>query len=316
MRFHIASTSLALVWSSIATPVAASVLQPIDNWNLDYGSTQCAAARSFGTASNPIVFGIVPSLSGNSYELLVSLPRPGPTFAHESRGTVDFGRGAIDSGLLSYGGKGVQLSVLQFRIGAAQMEQVRSASMVSLRSENGDRYTFALSDGPALLDGLRKCTADLQQYWNMDGRMSLDVAKAATGDIRSIFTASDYPTEALMRQQQGTPQYQLLVDGSGVVAGCDVFASSGAPALDAAGCEVIREKAKFSPATDNQGAPVRSVITTPPVVWEIGDRQVFDNGCRTLTSNTDTLVSMCERARAEPPPKHIMQPIVATQKAQ
>lgn len=206
MHFRIGLASSALIWCSIATPATAAVLQPIDNWDLDYGDTQCTAARSFGTASSPIVFGVVPSLSGKTYQLLASIPRTAPTFAQESRGTVDFGRGGINSWLLYYGGKGVRLSVYQFQVSAAEMEQARSAATVTLRSENGDRYTFALSEMPALLDGLRKCTADLQQYWNLYGKKTLGVTKNATGDIRSVFTMDDYPGEALRRAQQGTAQ--------------------------------------------------------------------------------------------------------------
>src|SRR5436309_12864187 len=103
MRMRIASTSLALVWSSIATQASAALLQPTTQWAVDYGETQCTAARSFGDASAPVVLGIVPSLAGDTFKLVVGVPHAGPKFAEETQGTVDFGHGKIKTWLVHYG---------------------------------------------------------------------------------------------------------------------------------------------------------------------------------------------------------------------
>ena len=300
MRFRAASISVALIWSTTATVAMAEPLQPNSKWELDYGDTQCTAALGYGDASSSVILGIIPSLSGNTYELMVSVPRAGPAFAQEGQGTVDFGQGEIRTGVLYYGAKGVKQSVYQFRVSAAQIEQARSASAVSVRSENGANYAFALSNMPKLLDGLRQCTQNLQQYWNMDGKNVPSRAESATGDIRSLFTPKDYPTEALKRQQQGTAQYQLLVDEKGGIAGCDIFASSGVPVLDSTGCEVLKEKARFSPAKDGQGKPVRSVVTTPPVSWKTSDQSTFNNGCMWLTGSATGMLSTCGPGQSPP----------------
>jgi TonB family protein len=264
---------MAVALFSFATSAHASPLKPIENWDIDYGETQCTAARSFGTAADPLILGIVPSISGNTYELLVSSQQYGPKFAEESQGSVSFGKAAIPSWMLHYGGNGVKRTIDQYRITAAQMEQARSAIAVELHSSRNGDYAFALSDMPALLDGLRKCTEDLQQYWNMNRDDAL--ARPAVGDMRSVFKGGDYPSEAVRREQQGTAQYQLLVDEKGAVAGCDVLRPSGIAALDSTGCEVIKERAKFSPAIDKQGKPVRSVVTTPPVQWRMSSHGDF-----------------------------------------
>jgi periplasmic protein TonB len=59
----------------------------------------------------------------------------------------------------------------------------------------------------------------------------------------------------------------LLINEAGKVAGCDVLTPSGIPALDIMGCQVIRSRAKFTPAVDANGKPVRSTVVTPPIVW-------------------------------------------------
>ena len=293
MQFRYAAALPALIWSSIASGAPETALQPIDNWAVDYGATQCTAARTFGTATSPIIFGLVPSLTGNSFQLLVNVPQAGPVYAKESRGTINFGDGAIQSGVLYFGAKGVKQSVYQFSLPAAQMARARSAQTVSLQTGNGARYTFTLSDMSALLDDVRNCTGELQQSWNMDGK-NLRTAEVPVGDIRSVFTAKDYPAEALRRQQQGTTQYQLLVDDKGAVARCDVLVSSGLVTLDSTGCQVIQQKAKFRPAVDLQGKAVRSVWTTPPVTWSSASNPL-NGGCTMVSSDSNTLLNTCGR---------------------
>jgi TonB family protein len=319
MHIPTASAVAALMVSSLAAPAHAAPLQPAGQWILDYGDAQCTAARSFGPASAPIVFGVVPSLSGETYQVLVSVPQAGPVFARELAGSLDLGATRISTPLLYYGGEGVAMSVYQARIPAATMERARSVASISVRAGDDRSFTFAVSDLSALLDGLAICTANLQHYWNMRGPSAATAAVRVSGDLRVLVTRAGYPTEALRKGQQGTAQFQVLVDDKGAVAGCDVLVPSGVPVLDSTGCEVISERARFRPARDAQGQPVRSVVTTPQVAWTDASDHQFDNGCMTLAGNTDEIVSMCGRSqmrqhfmvpRRSPPP-----PPPATQKS-
>src|SRR3954471_8650405 len=122
---------------------------------------------------------------------------------------------------------------------------------------------------PALLKGLQECTVDLQQYWNGSGEKVDIVATPPKGDLRALFSADDYPADAVYRNQGGSSQFLLLIDEKGLVAGCHVQKPSGIPVLDAMGCQVLRRRAKFTPARDRNGKPVRSTVTTPPVVWRM-----------------------------------------------
>ena len=314
MMFRTVSLLSLVISSGMATPVGAAPLQPSDNWHIDYGDTQCTAARSFTTASGPVVVGIVPSVSGDSYRLLISIERPGPAFAQQSRGSVNFGSGPIAAQSLYFGGKGIKLSVYQYRLTAAEMDQARLATQVGMHADDGARFTFALSDMPAVLDGLGKCTSDLQRYWNMGGAGKVVSANMPVRDIRSIFTPSDYPSEALRRLQQGTAQFQLLVDEKGAVAGCDVLAPSGVASLDATGCEVIKERARFTPARDAHGTPVRSVYTTPPVTWRLADLSDLDTGCMKMMTSYPALVSICDRQMQRVSSRISAPPIVVVNK--
>lgn len=189
-----------LVSSSMST--AAPPLQPSDKWQLDYGDTQCTAARAFGTGSDRVVLGIVPVLSGATFQFLVSAQgAAGP--AKESEGTVSFGRGQITTRVLSYGDKEANARKYQYRVSAEQMEQARAADALSLNSGEGHHFAFALSDMPALLDRLHDCTGNLQRYWNM-GETRLSVAEVPERDTRA------YLLETITQPPQREPGSKAL----------------------------------------------------------------------------------------------------------
>lgn len=250
-------------------PGLADPLHPIKGWVVDYRDDQCLASRDYGTAEKPVTLGIRPAPNGDTYEILVARVHFGPDFATEQKGAVNFGSGRINSWLLNYGGKSTKLDVYQFRVTAAEMRQAVSAPTVTLSTQSAATFTFELQSMPALLKTLEACTADLKRYWNMDlGHESL-VASPSRGDVRAIFTADDYPAEAFSRGQGGDSKFLLLVDEKGHVAGCHVLEPSGVPVLDAMGCQVIRKRAKFIPAHDAQGKPVRSSVVTPKISWRM-----------------------------------------------
>jgi TonB family protein len=295
MWVRMASMLMAAACLPLAAPAPAAPLQPTANWDLDYGETQCAAARSYGAPDNGLVLAIVPSLSSGSYQLLVSLQRQGPVYAQGSTGTVDFGTGSIASPVLYYGGKGVRLSNYQFRVPAAAIESARSASSIRFSVRNGEQFDFAVTDMPALVDALRGCTADLQQYWNLNRQNVRTVAKSL-GDLHYDFSSDDFPSEAMWKGQSGTGQYQLQVDESGAIAACDVASPSGVPLLDVRACQVIRERARFIPAKDALGRAIRSVVVTPPVSWRMSD-DTFTSSCTWNLGREGILLNMCNRGR-------------------
>jgi TonB family protein len=256
------------LWS--APLLSAVPLGPTKPWVLDYAETQCLASREYGTAADPLTLAIRPAPSGETYELILARKRSGPWFADELEGTVDFRQGPpIKAWVLHYGAKTDKLDLYTFRIDAASMVAARMAKAVTLHSKGGPDVSFGLDSMPALLKGLEDCTADLKRYWKMDGQETGELAVPTKGDIRRVFSDSDYPTEAFIRQQEGTSQFLLLIDEKGKVAGCHVLTTSGNPVLDGMGCSVIRERARFKPARDKAGKPTRSTYTTPPVTWRI-----------------------------------------------
>ena len=94
-------------------------------------------------------------------------------------------------------------------------------------------------------------------------------AESARGDLRSLFSADDYPAAAQAAEAQGTAQATLTISPSGQVVGCNLIKSTGNSALDSATCNILRRRAKFTPAKDSNGQAVTDTVTTPPIVWRL-----------------------------------------------
>jgi protein TonB len=94
-------------------------------------------------------------------------------------------------------------------------------------------------------------------------------AQSAKGDLRSLFSADDYPPSALSAGAEGSVRASLSIDTAGRVVGCNITQSSGNTALDSATCNILRRRAKFTPARDSNGNPTADTISTPTIVWRL-----------------------------------------------
>ena len=94
-------------------------------------------------------------------------------------------------------------------------------------------------------------------------------AQSAKGDLRTLFSADDYPAAAQSAEAQGTVQASLTIGTDGRVVSCNITRSSGNSSLDSATCNILRRRAKFTPARDSNGQATTDTITTPPIVWRL-----------------------------------------------
>jgi protein TonB len=94
-------------------------------------------------------------------------------------------------------------------------------------------------------------------------------AQSAKGDLRSLFSADDYPASAQSSGAEGTVRATLSIGPDGRVVGCSVTQSSGNSSLDSATCNILRRRAKFTPARDSNGNPTSDTYPTPSIVWRL-----------------------------------------------
>src|SRR6266542_5785854 len=94
-------------------------------------------------------------------------------------------------------------------------------------------------------------------------------AQSAKGDLRSLFSPDDYPAAAQSSGAEGTAQAQLSIGPDGRVTGCNLIRSTGNSSLDSATCNILRRRAKFTPARDSNGNATSDSITTPTITWRL-----------------------------------------------
>ena len=78
---------------------------------------------------------------------------------------------------------------------------------------------------------------------------------APKGNPANWATSNDYPSRALREEREGTTGFRVTVGTDGKVTDCQITSSSGTPELDAATCDNVRRRARFTPATDGEGNP-------------------------------------------------------------
>ena len=89
------------------------------------------------------------------------------------------------------------------------------------------------------------------------------------GSLVGLFSPDDYPSSAQSAGAEGTVRASITVGPDGRVTGCSVTQSSGNNALDNATCNIIRRRAKFTPARDSNGQAVSDTISSPPITWRL-----------------------------------------------
>ena len=271
---------LALMVGLASAAADGSPNQPTGKWRVDYGDTQCVAMRSYGERT--IALRSAPD--GESYEFLLLEPGMTGRYATQSNGSLAFSAEPIRSTVLIYSDPKSKTKIFKFRLTAAEMEQGRTATRVQFRARRSDlpppiqtrivpgssggSADLALTQMPAVLDQMDKCTADLRKHWNDMSQPSI-IAKGSQGDLAALFSSNDYPSEAFQRDQGGTTRVILLIDEKGKVAGCYNAEPSGIASVDAMSCQVILDRGRFRPALDAQGKPVKSMFHSPRITFQI-----------------------------------------------
>jgi TonB family protein len=264
-------------------PAAAfAPAQPTDKWALFYEENVCAAQRTFGEYK----VGFARAPLGKTTRWVVQGPgRAARARQYDSVISVDDGGPGIKTSSLVYplparGRRGIT-TILSTedsqRVERSKRLQISTLGegVQSRRSSPDGSEVFeadlALGDMSVLSREMDKCMDDLRRHWGIvDGRLPVPAKQAReVDDVRTLFTADDYPEDAITGGQSGTTIVTLLIDEKGAVIDCVVTQSSGVASIDGMVCQVMRQRAKFAPARDASGNPVKDMYTTPPVRFQI-----------------------------------------------
>jgi TonB family protein len=130
------------------------------------------------------------------------------------------------------------------------------------------------------------------------------------GEISRIFTAEDYPIEALMNGDKGTVSVEAAVNPDGRVTGCRITRSSGSSRLDSTTCTIIIRRGHFADRARRHGGKPFTITTS--VTWDSKPmgiplvanvlRIIYTTNpaatCRTETPDWMSMHDACDRSRA------------------
>lgn len=90
----------------------------------------------------------------------------------------------------------------------------------------------------------------------------------ARANLGSYFSTDDYPAAALRAEAEGTTRFALTIGPDGRVTNCTVTGSSGNSALDSATCRILRGRARYRPARDQNDNPA-SGADRGSITWRL-----------------------------------------------
>lgn len=94
-----------------------------------------------------------------------------------------------------------------------------------------------------------------------------DFGGATPKNAEKWLTFRDYPASAMRANEQGYVVVSFEIDPKGKVRACEVKRSSGHSSLDEVPCKSLKSRARFTPATDNQGVAKATLGTASFPFW-------------------------------------------------
>ncbi|TMM48141.1 TonB family protein [Qipengyuania marisflavi] len=291
----IKSIACTLVSSALtALPVAGQaadkppvVLEPSSNWHLDYADQKCRLAREFGGGENPHIL-IMDQNSPSGSFALTAAGRSFGSFTGRSDLFLTFGAGAeakevksyykgqVDSygaaviltGISPYSGTPPESEAVnqetEEQDGLSQLDESAAAAIDHIAvSQKSRRIIFQTGSLAPAFAAMNVCTFDLVGSWGLD--VEQHKTRSRPPRLLNIETISDrirknYPRAAEMMGEQGFIRARVIVDEAGSVTDCSQENATKLVLLESPTCQIM-QGAKFEPALDAKGAPMRSYYT-------------------------------------------------------
>ena len=254
---------LALSAAQSAAAPQAPLVVPPNRWVIDYSRMSCTLARHLGDETSPIVafnapFGWEPG------EFVVMDGGSGldPRLAGDLAMRIDDGTPlAVRARHEMRNGRNVaRLTPMPEDF----LGRMAGAHRLSLTKGNDSVLSFAMPEARAAIDGLTHCNDDLLQSWGID--VTARRALRQLPRIRNYSWAYD-----IMPSAETYLVFATEVSEQGAPLDCRILISSRNARMDRTVCGLVRSRARFDPAQDSQGRPVRAQYVTR-VHWTMSEQ--------------------------------------------
>lgn len=151
----------------------------------------------------------------------------------------------------------------------ADLEPLADAPEILITLGPKDPIRFSSSDAAQALAALDNCVAKQVTDWGIDLPTEASIKDGAVAtNYGTWITLADYPPAAKQMKLQGAVNVVYFMEADGGVRDCRVISSSGHKILDEAACNAIKLRARFKPARNAEGHPVRQ-MGSRRVIWSL-----------------------------------------------
>ena len=290
----LAAAGVTMVASAVLASAASAkdepqVLQPSSNWHLDYAEKYCRLLRTFGEGDEKVVLIMDQSRPGDAFSMTVAgKPMKELRLQAQTRVELQFGpdeesrdvgfltgdlgsyEPALIFGAMALGRFGPdeepaetdlpEAEPFDFLARAISMERTRNIEWLEVRRRS---KAIRLATGPmdVPIGGMQACLEELASHWGIDVAAHRTLSRGATpaNDPGTWIKSRDYPRDAIKSGEQAILNYRITVGEDRTPVECEIVRFTNATQFDEITCKRIKERARFEPALDAQGQPIRSV---------------------------------------------------------
>lgn len=286
-----------ILFLSACVPVVAvaaerepEVLQRAGKWEVNYDTDSCRLFGQFGDGDKAVVAQFTRFEPGDHFDLALYGKRL-PEFDMDARVPAKLrfepnGEIIQKEGLVGHAGKLPLLMFTSLRLDgwrgnprnpepetgpAVTPEQEAAVSGVSIEIATRRPFRLALGSLGKPMELMRACQADLVRHWGYDPQVQSRLLRGAKPVNRPAnwLRSEDYPVGAISAGNNGVVQFRLDVDAEGKVAKCTTLFRTKPDVFGDVTCAAIARRARFEPALDAEGKPVRSFFVNK-VRWQAG----------------------------------------------
>lgn len=275
---------------SIAAPAMADddtvILQPASPWQVSYNDGLCRLGRMFDLDGQEHLLVIDQRWPSEEFDItaagpgLSELKTSSDTqliFADDTqlRSTAPAVRQQIDkwgATIVLLGARirnptaaqiDESLAVIKATGGRLDTDAAKEIRYIAVEQESA-RILFATGSLADPFSVLNDCTSHVLSTWGLDAekhKTATSLPRLENAKATSSRMMEYYPSSALRNEEEGSVDLNVIVEVDGTVSECLILNSSGSEALDQAACSGFR-RARYSPALDADGQPMRSYLST------------------------------------------------------
>lgn len=287
---RLTSALMAAVIAAAPVPALAKtsdviVLQRTGKWQVNYDDDSCSLLGQFGQDKQASVLRLTQFEPGDWFDVTL-YGKPFKGFGAYANVTLTFNpqlKPPSRKVLRATSGKDIPtLLIGGMRLDdwsaafpgatppAVTRQQEAAAVGLTVRVAGDKTYRFDAGPFDKAMDAMRTCMTDLVKHWGFDpaAQASLTRRPQPTNDPTTWLGSNDYPDDALWQGHQGIVRFRLDVDENGGVTGCHVLYRTNPDDFADITCRNVTQRAKFAPALDAAGKPIRAYYIQA-VRWQI-----------------------------------------------